>query len=126
MDLENSLPQKITSELHDALGQIKSTKQESIYVLCDAHPFLKENPKNVRLLKEISMLHDQVAHTVVLLSHSIDIPPEVKRYSGQMELSMPNDQQLHNLVREEASHWSAQNRGAKVKTDSKSLKCASE
>ncbi|MCG8668910.1 MAG: AAA family ATPase [Pseudomonadales bacterium] len=121
VDLEHSVPQRLTAELHDALGQIKSTERAGIYLLCDAHPFLHDNPKNIRLLKEIAMKHDQVAHTMVLLSHSIDIPPEVRKYSGQMELSMPNDQQLLHLVREEASHWSNQNRGEKVKTDSKTL-----
>ncbi len=121
IDLEHNVAQRLTSELHDALGQIKSTDRAGIYILCDAHPFLDDNPKNVRLLKEIAMRHDRVAHTVVLLSHAIEIPPEVKRYSAQMELSLPNDQQLLSLVRDEASHWSAQNRGQKVKTDSKSL-----
>ncbi|MCG8316892.1 MAG: AAA family ATPase [Pseudomonadales bacterium] len=121
VDLEHSVPQRLTAELHDALGHIKSTDRAGIYVLCDAHPFFQDNPKNVRLLKEIAMHHDRTAHTVVLLSHAIDIPPEVKRFSGQMDLALPNDQQLLSLVREEAAHWSNQNRGAKVKTDSKTL-----
>ncbi|PIE41992.1 MAG: ATPase [Gammaproteobacteria bacterium] len=121
VDLEHGVSQRLTTELHDALGQIKSTQRPGIYVLCDAHPFLQDNPKNVRLLKEIAMHYDRVAHTVVLLSHAIDIPPEVKRYSGQMELTMPNDQQLMSLVREEATHWSNQNKGVRVKTDSKTL-----
>ena len=121
IDLEHGVPQRLTAELHDALGQIKATENPGIYVLCDAHPFLVDNPKNVRLIKEIAMRHDRTAHTLVLLSHAVDIPPEVQRYSGQMELSMPNDQQLLSLVREEAAHWSAQNSGKKVKTDSKTL-----
>lgn len=121
IDLEHSVAQRLTTDLDAALGQIKSTERAGIYVLCDAHPFFTDNPKNVRLLKEIAMAHERVAHTVVLLSHAIDIPPEVKRYSGQMELSMPSDQQLYSLVREEAAHWSAQNQGQKVKTDSKTL-----
>lgn len=121
VDLEHNVAQRLTSELHDALGQIKSTDRAGVYVLCDAHPFFVDNPKNVRLLKEIAMRHERVAHTVVLLSHAIDIPPEVKRYSAQMELSLPNDQQLLSLVSEEASHWSSGNQGRRVKTDSKSL-----
>lgn len=121
IDLEHGVPQRLTTDLDAALGQIKATERAGIYVLCDAHPFIEDNPKNVRLMKEIAMAHERVAHTLVLLSHSIDIPPEVKRYSGQMELSMPSDQQLLSLVREEASHWSAQNQGQKVKTDSNTL-----
>ncbi|MDX1695167.1 MAG: AAA family ATPase [Ketobacteraceae bacterium] len=121
IDLEHGVPQRLTAELHDALGQIKSTERAGIYILCDAHPFLEDNPKNVRLMKEIAMRHDRVPHTLVLISHAINIPAEVKRYSAQMELSLPNDQQLLSMVREEAAHWSAQNRGQKVKTDSRTL-----
>ena len=121
IDLDHSVSQRLTSELHDALGQIKSTERAGIYVLCDAHSFLQDNAKNIRLLKEIAMHHERIAHTVVLLSHAIDIPPEVKRFSGQVELTMPNDQQLLSLVRDEASQWSHQNKGVKVKTDSKTL-----
>ncbi|MBV1921358.1 MAG: AAA family ATPase, partial [Pseudomonadales bacterium] len=120
-DLEHNVPQRLTAEPDAALGQIKATERPSIYVLCDFHPFLDEVPKNIRLLKEIAMEHDANGHTVILLSHAFSIPPEINRYCAQMSLSLPNDQQLMHLVREEASHWSRQNRGRKVTADGKAL-----
>jgi SpoVK/Ycf46/Vps4 family AAA+-type ATPase len=120
-DLEHNVPQRLTAEPDAALGQIKATERPSIYVLCDFHPFLDEVPKNIRLLKEIAMEHDANGHTVILLSHAFSVPPEINRYCAQMTLSLPNDQQLMHLVREEASHWSRQNRGRKVATDGKAL-----
>ncbi|OUS26698.1 ATPase [Gammaproteobacteria bacterium 45_16_T64] len=120
-DLEHNVAQRLTAEPDAALGQIKSTERPSIYILCDFHPFLADNPKNVRLLKEIAMEHDANGHTVILLSHELAIPPEIKRYCAQMSLSLPNDKQLLHLVREEAGHWSKQNQGKKVTTDSKAL-----
>lgn len=121
-DLEHGPAQRLTAEPDAALGQIKATERPGIYVLCDFHPFLHDVAKNIRLLKEIAMQHDANGHTVVLLSHELSIPPEIKRYCAQMSLSLPTESQLMHLVREEASRWSRANRGKKVTTDSKALK----
>ncbi len=121
MDLEHSVGERLTNEPDATLSHIKATGRPGIYILCDFHPFLQDNPKNVRLLKEIAMRHDQLQHSVILLSHALVIPPEIKRYCAQMELALPSDEELLHLVREEATLWSNQNRGQKVKTDSKTL-----
>jgi len=121
IDLAHSVPEHMTSEPHLALAHIKQTGRAGIYVLCDFHPFLKDEPRNVRLLKEIAMTHDRHQHTVVLLSHALEIPPEIQRYCARMELSLPSDEQLMHLVKEEAGLWSGQNRGARVKTDNDTL-----
>ncbi|MDA0788559.1 MAG: AAA family ATPase [Proteobacteria bacterium] len=99
------------------LELIKQAKQPGIYVLCDFHPYLKDEPVNVRLLREIAMRHHTLGHTVILLSHALDLPSEVKRYSARFELSMPSDEQLMNLIREEASNWSRSQGGRPVRSD---------
>lgn len=101
-----------------ALRQIKSEKtQAGIYVLCDFHPFLKDNPVNVRLLRDIAMSHHRLGHTIILLSHRLHLPHEVRRYSARFELSMPSEEQLMNLVREEASNWSKTRGNRPVRSD---------
>lgn len=121
IDLEHAVAERLTNEPDVTLNHIKATGRPGIYVLCDFHPFVQDNPKNVRLLKEIAMHHDQLQHTVILLSHAFAIPPEIKRYCAQMELSLPGDDELLHLVREEAARWSSQHQGQKVKTDSRTL-----
>ncbi|MEC8814065.1 MAG: AAA family ATPase [Pseudomonadota bacterium] len=121
IDLAHGVPEHLTTEPGAALAHIKQTGRAGVYILCDFHPFLCEAPKNVRLLKEIAMGHDEHHHTLILLSHALDIPPEIQRYCARMDLSLPNDEQLMHLVKEEASVWSSQNRGAKVKTDNQTL-----
>ena len=121
-DQKHKTAQRLTSDPDAALGQIKATGRSGIYVLCDFHPYLENMPKNVRLLKEIAMQEEQSNHTVVLLSHRLSIPPEIKRYSAQITMSLPNDQQLLHLVKEEASARSKKQQGKKVATDSKSLR----
>lgn len=121
IDLEHAVAERLTNEPDATLSHIKATGRPGIYVLCDFHPFLQDNPKNVRLLKEIAMRHEQLHHSVILLSHALTIPAEIKRYCAQMELSLPSDEELLHLVREEATLWSNRNQGQKVKTDSRTL-----
>lgn len=104
------------------LRLIKAATEPGIYVLCDFHPYLKDEPLNIRLLREISMQHHVLEHTVVLLGHRTDLPAELKRYSARFELSMPSEAQLANLVREEASDWSKSQSGQPVRSDSQTFK----
>lgn len=90
--------QKFNSEPTDLLGQIKSTPQKGIYVLCDFHPFVIDAPKNIRLLKEIALEYETLQHTLVLVSHAFDIPPEIKRYCAYFQLTLPSTVQLQNLI----------------------------
>lgn len=103
-----------------ALQCARRDKQQSIYVFCDLHPFM-ENPKVVRLLKLLAMNHDQQAPTVLLVSHQLKLPAELSRLSARLELSMPSDEELSAIIREEAAHWTEQNRGLKVRTDNRTL-----
>ncbi|WP_297892315.1 AAA family ATPase [Shewanella sp.] len=90
--------QKFNSEPTELLGQIKATPQQGIYVLCDFHPFVIDAPKNVRLLKEIALEYDTLQHTLVLVSHAFEIPPEIKRYCAYFHLTLPSTVQLQNLI----------------------------
>ncbi|WP_372872920.1 AAA family ATPase [Shewanella sp.] len=93
--------QKFNTEPGDLLGQIKSTQQQGIYVLCDFHPFVQDAPRNVRLLKEIALEYDALKHTLVLVSHAFNIPPEIRRYCAHFRLSLPSKNQLENLILDE-------------------------
>ena len=71
-----AVPQKHASEPRQALGQIKATDTPGIYLLLDLHPYL-EDPYNVRLLKEIALDYHRLGHTLVLVSHELELPPEL-------------------------------------------------
>ncbi|TVP14768.1 AAA family ATPase [Shewanella sp. KCT] len=93
--------QKFNTDPTEILGQIKSSSQQGIYVLCDFHPFVDNAPKNVRLLKEIALEYEALKHTIVLVSHAFDIPPEIKRYCAHFSISLPDTAQLQNLIYEQ-------------------------
>ena len=106
----------------DALKHIKSQTQPGVYAFCDLHPFLADQPQVVRLLKDIALNHFAVPHTLVLLSYQMRVPPELTRYSVSFTLSLPSDDKIMSIIREEAKDWSERHRGARVKTDNLTLK----
>ena len=89
--------------------------------MCDLHPFLADNPKLVRLLKEVAMVDAAHAPTLVLVSHACKLPPEVQRYAARFNLALPSEDELLAIVREEAARWSERNRNRRVRTDNRTL-----
>jgi len=113
-------PQQHASEPQQALGQIKATTTPGLYLLLDFHPYL-EDPYNIRLLKEIALGYRTLKHTLALVSHTLEVPPELMSLCARFSLSLPDDQAIEAIIREESGHWSRANRGKKVKTDRRTL-----
>jgi len=110
----------IHTEPTEALRHIKSGKKDALYVLADFHPYLDE-PVHVRLLKDIALDHASTGSQIVLISHELELPPELQKYSAHFELSMPGKEELEKLIRDTANEWAKQNKGKKVHTNRKTL-----
>ncbi|GIZ12751.1 AAA family ATPase [Pseudomonas sp. NCCP-436] len=110
-----------TQAPEDALRLVRADTQPNLYAMCDLHPFLSDNPKLVRLLKEVAMQQETYRPTLILVSHALRLPPEVQRHSARFQLSLPSEDELLAIVREEATRWSERNRGARVRTDNRTL-----
>lgn len=106
----------------DVLKIIKKHKDPSLFVLCDYHPYLPNNPEHVRLLKDLALNYATLRHTIVLISHELEIPPELRYYCARFTMTLPNDAQLTAIVRDEVTLWSRENANARVKTDHATLK----
>lgn len=113
-------PQRHASEPQQALGQIRATDGKTIYLLMDFHPYL-DDPVTVRMLKEIALDYPELGHTLVFVSHALQLPAELAGFSARFDLSLPDAGQLEQLVREEAGNWSAANNGRQVQTDRRTL-----
>ncbi|QSX41477.1 AAA family ATPase [Shewanella cyperi] len=116
--------QKFNADPGDLLGHIKSTQQQGIYVLCDFHPFVQDAPRNVRLLKEIALEYDALKHTLVLVSHAFEIPPEIRRYCAHFRLSLPSKNQLENLIMDEIDKVRRQ--GLPLRVDDEAVACLAD
>ncbi len=110
------------TEPEEALRHIKEQRRPCVYALCDFHPYVQDQPKVVRLLKDIALNHFAVPHTLVFLSFQLRLPPELTRYSVAYSLSLPTDDRIMDIIREEAKTWSDRHAGARVKTDNLTLK----
>ncbi len=115
-------PASDTASPEQVLKAIKQHAEPSLFVLCDFHPYLPNNPEHVRLLKDIALNYPTLKHTLVLVSHELDIPPELQHYCARFTISLPNDAQLMSIIRDEVTHWSKENPTKKIKTDPVTLK----
>ena len=102
-----------------ALAHIRMQGGSGLYVFCDLHPFI-EQPNIVRLLKDIALKHEHNQQTLVLVSHQLEIAPELRRLTAYFSLQLPNEQQLMSLVKEEARAY-AKRTGSRVKSDGGTL-----
>jgi len=112
-DTEVKAPQEV-------LAHISAATFDGIFILLDFHPFLKD-PLHVRMLKELAMSFDKGRSKIVLLSHEIEIPAEIRKMSADFELDLPGDEELREIIREEAIAYTNSNQGKQVKFSEKSL-----
>lgn len=104
----------------EVLRHIKMYRPASAFVLCDLHPFL-DDPETIRLLKDIALNHRFCEHKLVLISHRLKVPAEVSRYAASVSLSMPGDEEIMAIIREEARLWAKKNKQERIKTDNVTL-----
>ena len=104
------------------LAHIAATPGPAIYALCDFHPFLVDNPKITRYLKDIALDKETLNNTVVLVSHELNVPQELGRQTAKFDLRLPSDEELNALIRNQAKEWAQKNAGKKVRTDNNTLK----
>lgn len=93
------------SKPEEVLKEIRSRVTPGIYLLTDFAPFLADNPRVVRLLKEIALGCDYMKHTIVLVSHKIELPDDLKPFSAQFELPVPDHEKIEEIVMAEGRQW---------------------
>jgi len=109
----------MTSEAGDALAGIKSLTKAGHFVMLDLHAHLDE-PKHVRLIKDIAMNYDNVGHKLILISHDIDLPDDLERSATRYRLAIPDRPRVLEIVKQAASNWSTAS-GKRVSADSATL-----
>lgn len=124
-DFDDEGALQLTTEPYAALEKISKQTTATLGVFCDFHPFVTDDPRLVRYIKEMAMgEHGQ--HTLVFVSHEFNIPPEWQSLAAQFSLCLPNDEQLRKIIREEAARWSKAHDGRKVKADMSTLQVVIE
>lgn len=102
-------PQGFTAEPVEVLKHVKAVPKPGYYLLLDYHPFLG-NPRHVRLIKEIALGYDAVPRTLIFLSYSFDIPPEIRHLCARFELHLPDLAGIRRLISQETDRWQTRHR----------------
>lgn len=111
------------AEAEALLRHLKERAGPGLYALCDLHHWLHgEQPRLVRLLKDIALRQNAAAVTLALISHRLPLPPELARLAARFELVLPDEAQLLGIVRDEARRWTRLTPDAKVRSDDATLK----
>ncbi len=105
----------------EVLEHIKGESQAGIYVLLDYHHFIDE-PVHTRLLKDIAIKHASVERCIVLLSHELEIPGELRHYTAEFDLGLPTPEELRTMVVDVANEWAIEKNNQRVKADSQATK----
>ena len=117
LDLE---AQQHNAEPANILKHIRSVGGPGIYALLDFHPYIND-PVHVRLLKDIAIAAQSDNLTLFLISHQIDLPPELQRYSARLDVALPDDQARQRIVQRVVDAYGQENPGSAVEVDSKAL-----
>ena len=113
-------PQRHNAEPADVLGQIRAVEGPGIYVLLDFHPFLAD-PVHVRMLKDIAITAAEKRISVLLISHELRLPPELKGFEARFELRTPTPEQTRATVEELIGEYRAEHPETGVRIDPKAL-----
>jgi ATP-dependent 26S proteasome regulatory subunit len=113
-------PAKAIENALDALAYIKTNASNALFALLDFHPVLQESV-HVRLLKDIALAYPQNRNTVVLVSHELKLPVELRPFAGFFRLPLPTMDELRGIVYEVASDWATENGRSGVETTNKAL-----
>jgi SpoVK/Ycf46/Vps4 family AAA+-type ATPase len=103
LDLDTDAEQRLT-EPTQLLRYVRSGGGRGLYLLLDFHPFLGD-PLNLRLIKEIAQDYGTLPRTLILISHALEIPPELRHLCARFELRLPDRNRILALIREEAQAW---------------------
>ena len=111
-----STPMLNTQTPEGALRHVRTTPVAGLYVLLDFHPYLSD-PLIVRYVKEIAQDHGDNPRTLVLISHAIEPPEEVRHLATRFVVALPDRLALKGLIREEIRRWQGNHPGRLLRVD---------
>jgi len=110
-----------TTEPDVMLDKVKRSIRDNVILLLDFHPYL-DDPKTLRLVKEVAQQFYVNGNTLIFISHQIEIPAEIKRMCVSFQLSIPSAEDIHKIVVNEAKTWKVKNGNQTLKADKKAIK----
>ncbi len=91
-------PIATTAPASSVLAHIRSLRVQAIFLLKDFGPHL-DDPKVVRLLREVCQELREARSTVVIIGASIDVPTELAHQAIHFNLMLPDERELEGAIR---------------------------
>ncbi len=108
------------AEPQQVLRQIRASTKPAIYALLDFHPYLSD-PYNVRLLKDIAIDARRNGTVVVLISHGLELPNELRNYSAQFQLALPSPEERRSIIENLLEEYRTERPGSRGPADPKAV-----
>jgi len=102
------------------LQEISKSRSPGIYILLDCHPYL-DDPYVIRLVKEIAQDHALNRHHLIFISHEINMPAELDRFTAMFSISLPDQNTIMKLIIEEIKIWQSKKGNEKIKADKNAI-----
>ena len=118
---ERSPAGEVMDDPIELLQAIKRHRSPAIFALFDFHPYLHGRPDIIRHIKDIALAYRRLSHTLVFVSHALEFPAEIRRFSASFDISPPGAAQLAALLREELRTWMRENGGQRPQVDPEAL-----
>ena len=104
----------------ELLAYMKTAYHNTLFVLLDFHPFLSD-PVHVRHLKDFALNYARHYSTAVLVGYSVQVPEELRPFTGHFRLPLPTLGELRAIVVDVAAEWGSQHDRQDVRTTDKAL-----
>src|ERR1035438_9742700 len=113
-------PPQAVLKSQEMLSYIKSSGSYCLFVLLDFHPYLQDTV-HVRFLKDIALTYPKSYSTVVLVGAVLQVPEELRPFTGYFRLPLPTPDELRGIVYDVAADWGAEHGHREVQTTNKAL-----
>ena len=113
-------PQQSVFKSLELLSYMKSAARDTLFVLLDFHPYLTD-AVHVRHLKDFALTYPRHYSTAVLVGCTLQVPEELRPFTGCFRLPLPTLDELRRIVFDAAADWGAQHGRQDVQTTNKAL-----
>jgi AAA+ superfamily predicted ATPase len=113
-------PREAVLKSQEVLSYIKTSGANCLFVLLDFHPFLQDT-LHVRFLKDIALNNPKSCSTVVLVGATLQMPEELRPFTGYFRLPLPTPDELRRIVYDVAADWGEEHGHREVQTTNKAL-----
>ena len=113
-------PLQAVLKSQEMLSYIKTSGAYCLFVLLDFHPYLQDTV-HIRFLKDIALTNPKRYSTVVLVGGALQVPQELRPYTGYFHLPLPTPEELRAIVYDVAADWGAEHGHREVQTTNKAV-----